>query len=79
LIDGRLTELNAYCTIKVISSLFELAKVNGLQSFKYGELLYLVPTFGVLAHCKENYPHAIHGIMEPVLKWLFVKDVESSN
>lgn len=69
---GRLTEMNSYCSTKALISFYEWGKANRRwKGFNFGELMYFMPSLIVLANCSERFPHTVHGISEPVLKWLF--------
>ena len=71
---GRLTELNGYVFTKFLQTIFIYAQRKGYaKSIPYGDMFYFVPTMAILATCLQHYPHSVHGIAEPILKWIFPK------
>lgn len=71
---GRLLELNSYALEKCINSIFvHLRNINVFQGINKGEILYFIPTMALLANSIEKHPHTVHGISEPILRWLFPK------
>ncbi|KAI8914163.1 hypothetical protein EDD86DRAFT_198611 [Gorgonomyces haynaldii] len=72
--QSRLIDLLGYCSTKVLETGYGYGKLHHLvPDIKYGELLFLLPSIAIVAECVENHPETVHGMMKPLLFWLFQK------
>jgi hypothetical protein len=69
---SKLNELNGFVMTKVLSSFSLIAKSYGLaMDVKYGEMALFMPAMALMAHLHKYHRHAINGVSEPIVDWMF--------